>query len=81
MVQLLIFSFRQVNKSVGRGLASALEKGEEATEKTKETVGQFSDPISHDTTYFMVCLKPGQNERLIKWQRRWATLPRKRKTR
>lgn len=29
----------QVNKSVGRGLASAIEKGEEVSEATKETVG------------------------------------------
>ena len=31
----------QVNKSVGRGLAHAIEKGEEATEATKEAVGKF----------------------------------------
>ncbi|KDQ54832.1 hypothetical protein JAAARDRAFT_350738 [Jaapia argillacea MUCL 33604] len=29
----------KVNKSVGRGLAGALEKGEEATEATKQTLG------------------------------------------
>ena len=29
----------QVNKSLGKGLASAIEKGEQATEKTKETIG------------------------------------------
>ena len=30
---------------MGRGLASALEAGEEATEKTKETVGKLLDKI------------------------------------
>jgi hypothetical protein len=29
----------QVNKSVGKGLASAIETGEQVTEKTKETYG------------------------------------------
>lgn len=29
----------QVNKSVGRGLASAIDKGEKVTEATKETIG------------------------------------------
>ena len=28
-----------VNKAVGRGLASAIEKGEQVTEATKETIG------------------------------------------
>lgn len=37
IVSLLIRN--QVNKSVGRGLASTIEKGEEATESTKETLG------------------------------------------
>lgn len=31
----------QVNKKVGQTLASAIEKGEEATEKTKETLGEY----------------------------------------
>ena len=35
---ILSFPF-QVNKSVGRGLASAIEKGEQATESTKKTLG------------------------------------------
>ncbi|KAI0771007.1 hypothetical protein BD413DRAFT_476691 [Trametes elegans] len=30
----------KVNKKVGQGLASAIEKGEQATEKTKETIGR-----------------------------------------
>lgn len=29
-----------MNKKVGKGLASAIESGEEAAHKTKETVGQ-----------------------------------------
>jgi len=33
----------KVNKSVGRGLAQAIEKGEEATEATKEAVGATTD--------------------------------------
>lgn len=32
--------FEQVNKKVGEGLASAIETGEKATEKTKETLGK-----------------------------------------
>ncbi|PCH33248.1 hypothetical protein WOLCODRAFT_93180 [Wolfiporia cocos MD-104 SS10] len=32
----------KVNKSVGRGLASAIEKGEEATEASKETLRRWS---------------------------------------
>ena len=31
-----------MNKSVGKGLASAIEKGEQATEATKETLGMSS---------------------------------------
>lgn len=31
----------KVNKKVGQTLASAIEKGEEATEKTKETLGVY----------------------------------------
>ena len=35
----------KANKAVGRGLASAVEKGEEATEATKETLGMaFNAP-------------------------------------
>ncbi|KAI6133388.1 hypothetical protein EDD16DRAFT_1531561, partial [Pisolithus croceorrhizus] len=30
----------KVNKKVGKGLASAIEAGERATEKTKETIGR-----------------------------------------
>lgn len=30
-----------MNKKVGQTLASAIEKGEEATEKTKETLGEY----------------------------------------
>jgi len=33
----------KVNKSVGRGLASAIETGEQVTEKTKETYGVAKD--------------------------------------
>ncbi|KAF8467463.1 hypothetical protein DFH94DRAFT_295845 [Russula ochroleuca] len=33
----------KVNKSVGRGLASAIETGEQVTEKTKETLGATKD--------------------------------------
>ena len=40
-----------MNKSVGKGLASAIEKGEQATEKTKESLGTsysyFGDTVSH----------------------------------
>ncbi|KAF8898339.1 hypothetical protein BD779DRAFT_1483413, partial [Infundibulicybe gibba] len=40
-----------VNKSVGRGLASAIETGEKATENTKETLGsaaqQTKDKADH----------------------------------
>ena len=32
---------RQVNKKVGKGLVSAIEKGEEATEKTKQSMGEY----------------------------------------
>ena len=32
----------KANKAVGRGLAGAIEKGEEATEATKETLGTIS---------------------------------------
>ncbi|KAI0638984.1 hypothetical protein C8Q77DRAFT_1045321 [Trametes polyzona] len=34
----------KVNKKVGQGLASAIEKGEVAAEKTKETVGTRNGP-------------------------------------
>ena len=30
----------KVNKSVGKGLASAIETGEQVTEKTKQTLGK-----------------------------------------
>lgn len=30
----------KVNKKVGRGLASAIETGEQVTEKTKQTLGK-----------------------------------------
>jgi len=33
----------KVNKSVGQGLASAIETGEQVTEKTKETYGAAKD--------------------------------------
>jgi len=33
----------KVNKSVGRGLASAIESGEQVTEKTKEALGTTKD--------------------------------------
>jgi len=33
----------KVNKSVGRGLASAIETGEQVTEKTKENLGTTKD--------------------------------------
>ncbi|EED82534.1 predicted protein [Postia placenta Mad-698-R] len=47
----------RVNKSVGQGLASAIEKGEEATEATKKTIGKGSfrswplnwEPTRHHT--------------------------------
>lgn len=32
----------QVNKKVGQGLASAIETGEQATEATKEAVGEYT---------------------------------------
>ncbi|KAH8086599.1 hypothetical protein BXZ70DRAFT_546326 [Cristinia sonorae] len=35
----------KVNKSVGKGLASAIEKGEEATEATKQAVGELPQLI------------------------------------
>jgi hypothetical protein len=39
--------FSKVNKKVGKGLASAIETGEEAAHKTKETVGQcFQDVVT-----------------------------------
>lgn len=31
----------QVNKKVGKGLASAIDAGEKAAEKTKETLGIY----------------------------------------
>ena len=49
---------RQVNKSVGRGLASAIETGEQVTEKTKETFG------SHTFLYecaYSACIDDPQN--------------------
>jgi len=33
----------KVNKSVGKGLASAIEKGEEVTQSTKETLGAATE--------------------------------------
>ncbi|KAG8838229.1 hypothetical protein FRC20_006474 [Serendipita sp. 405] len=35
-----------VNKKVGQGLAAAIDKGEELTESTKETLGQKKDEAS-----------------------------------
>ncbi|KAI6045190.1 hypothetical protein EDC04DRAFT_2639007, partial [Pisolithus marmoratus] len=39
----LTFPLHQVNKKVGKGLASAIETGERATEKTKETLGSSTE--------------------------------------
>jgi len=38
----------KVNKSVGRGLASAIETGEQVTEKTKETLGTTKEKAMGD---------------------------------
>ena len=46
-------TFEQVNKKVGEGLATAIETGEKATEKTKKTLGKQNQnlwiPIVIDT--------------------------------
>ncbi|KAI0311451.1 hypothetical protein OF83DRAFT_758145 [Amylostereum chailletii] len=59
-----------VNKKVGKGLASALETGEKATEKTKETLGAHASasPFVCEgvrgwrglTRFFGVCRRGGQ---------------------
>lgn len=41
----LIENFEQVNKKVGEGLATAIETGEKATEKTKKTLGKQNSQI------------------------------------
>lgn len=42
-------SVLQVNKKVGKGLASALETGQKAAETTKETVGSAAEQTKYKT--------------------------------
>lgn len=46
-----------MNKKVGKGLASAIEKGEEATGATKETIGMQSWSIFCDLSFLNVDLQ------------------------
>ncbi|EPQ61025.1 hypothetical protein GLOTRDRAFT_109267 [Gloeophyllum trabeum ATCC 11539] len=40
----------KVNKSLGKGLAGAIEKGEKATEATKETLGTTAEQAKQKTS-------------------------------
>lgn len=46
-----------MNKKVGQGLASAIEKGEQATEATKENLGMSIPPTRH--TAWCLKILPG----------------------
>lgn len=42
----LIIWALKVNKKLGKGLASAIEKGESTTKATKETVSEYSKDVT-----------------------------------
>ncbi|KAI0249471.1 hypothetical protein BJV78DRAFT_1227658 [Lactifluus subvellereus] len=52
----------KVNKSVGRGLASAIETGEQVTEKTKQTIGATKDRAAGDAKSTAAKLKGTAHE-------------------